>query len=628
MAVDKEWVEGIRKGWKKVIQPLVRVSEKHEGLDSVEALDNALRYLALLKQHLFFGKGLYPFQGGPQTLQERLKDKAPFNIKAKVTEHLEAAEDALEMGKRNVQYWRAVTNPNTTEYKLDNRLRVEQILQDDRFKGKSKGQAVAKFLNFQCPLLAKEAAIKADAEISGKLLRALSSFAGKYPGMHIGLEADREFSIGSMKVVFEDIPLKNLRGLSEKEVEQIRSPLLAKRYVKPMANAKTMLDKKKLGFLWYGLTRIKCETCGGKNPLDTPEKVWGVGGDYSPSKDSINVYVDPKSFITELMIHEVGHRYYYKFMSMADRAEFSSYFGQVPGVSDYGKTISAEDFAEVFAWYCLDRKLTRDQLERFKKFLGRKQQRGASTKERPPGLIQKMKDWYKTYTEMADELEQQKPVEETKDWYKEWFDEATWTRNGGLVMIVRGRAALNVKGVDPKKAREYALKEFKSKDKGLYAVLPEFDVGYLVLQRKLQKALDIPRVQMPVIRQKDIPGFFKYLRDKGIRAVPTRRPVSRLLPTQSQVWLDKLLRGIIQDGPLTEGDPRMDMTIIVSKEGYILDGHHRWGSALITDPSLTIKALWVPLGIKELLPIARAYGASVGNVPRAEVQAGAISAQG
>jgi hypothetical protein len=68
-------------------------------------------------------------------------------------------------------------------------------------------------------------------------------------------------------------------------------------------------------------------------------------------------------------------------MSMADRAEFDSYFKGVPSVSEYGGTISSEDFAEVFAWYVLNRHLTRDQLERFKKFLGRKSQRGASMKK-------------------------------------------------------------------------------------------------------------------------------------------------------------------------------------------------------------------------------------------------------
>jgi hypothetical protein len=571
--IDVKWIAGIRKGWKNVIQQVARVKETHEGLDTVEAIDNALRWIALLKQDLYFGKGMYPFEGGPKTLNQLSKQQAPLNIQAKVAVHLEAAEEALEDGKSTVKFWMKVTTPQSPEFKMDGGQRYKEIVENPKWFTRSEQQAIVKFMTNQAPEIAKEAAQKADAAISGKLLRALSSFAGKYPGMELGVGSDREFSVGRMKVVFEDIPLKRLKGLSPERVEQIRSPLMAKSYVKPMANAKTLLDKKKLGFLWYGLTRIKCKTCGGKNRLDTLEKVWGVGGDYSIAKDQINVYVDPKAFITELMVHELGHRYYYKFMSMADRAEFSSYFGQVPGVSDYGKTISSEDFAEVFAWYVLNRKLTRDQLGRFKKFLGRKKQRGASVK-----------------------------------------------KDGGLILIVRGKAGLNVKSVTPEKARQQAIKEFTSKGKELYTVLPEFDVGYLLLQRRLTKALNIPRAQMPVIRQKDIAGFAKHLQKQGKHPKWKRLRASELLPTQSQIWLDKLLRGILQDGPLKVGDPRLDLTIIVSKDGYILDGHHRWASALITDPSLGIKALQAPIRIKELLPLAREYGKSVGNAPRAEVE--------
>ena len=380
--ITKEWIEGIRKSWKNVIQQVIRVSEKHEGLDSLEALENAVRYINLLQQHLLFGKGLYPHSEN-RTITERLKDKAPFNIQAKTTVHLENAREALEEGIRRIKYWREVTDPKTTQYTLDNGRRVEQILSDERFKGLSEGQSLMKFLNWQTAADAQEYAKKADVEISGKLLRALSSFTSQYPGMHVGEEIEREFSVGRLKVVFEDIPIRYLKNLSVDDLAEIRSPRLTRRYVKPMATAMALLKQKKLDFLWYGLVRVECKNCGGKNPYDTPEKVFGVGAVYIPSKDQITIYVNPDTFITELLIHELGHRYYYKFMSMADRAEFSSYFGQVPGVSDYGKTISSEDFAEVFAWYVLNRHLTSDQLGRFKKFLGRKQQRGASALSLP-----------------------------------------------------------------------------------------------------------------------------------------------------------------------------------------------------------------------------------------------------
>ncbi len=622
--IDKKWVGGIRKGWKQVISQVARVKERNEGLDTIEAIDNALRYLALLTQDLFFGKGLYPFmykwEGKRLPLTKQLKQKAPFNIQAKVSVFLEAAQKELEEGKRRIKFWMAVTNPQTQEYKLDGGKRYKEIVENPQWYTRSEGQAIGKFLNHEATQIASEVAGKADQEISGRLLRALSAFSGKYPGMEIGEEADRDFSIGKVKVTFQDVPTTDLKKMKPEEIDKIRSPLLAKRYVKPLATARSLLRNKKLDYLWYGNFFVKPKGTYGPNPHGTQ---FGVGGWYDKGKDAIFIEMGPTEGLTILVVHELGHRYYYKYMSMADRLEFSSYFGQVPGVSDYGKTISAEDFAEVFAYYVLNRELTRDQLERFKKFLGRKKQRGANTEGRG-GLIMVVRGKARGISKDPETSKKVHDYDEKIEKILEEFEGLQPHHDcpvGGVITVVRGRAKFNVQSTDDKKARDYAIKKFKMSDQSLYDVLPEFDVGYLVLRRRLKQALNIPRVEMPVIRQKDLVGFSKYLQREH-EVVPRwkRLTVSKLLPTQSQIWLDKLMHGIIKDGKLKAGDPRLDLTIIVSKEGYILDGHHRWASALITDPSLGIKALYVPLRIKELLPIAREYGKSVGNAPRAEVK--------
>lgn len=625
--ISKKWVGGIRKSWKNVINQVKQVKERNEGLDSIEAIDNALRYLALLQQSLFFGKGLYPFQDSREPITKQLKMKAPFNIQARVGVYLEAAQKELEDGKRRIKFWMAVTNPTTSEYKLDGGKRYKEIVEDPKWYKVSEGQAIMKFLNWQSALEAKGAAIRADAEISRKLLAALTKFSTQYPGMDIGISTDRDFSVGKVKVIFQDLPSLQLQKMTPEQIAELRSPLLAKRYVKPLAAAKALLDKKKLGFLWYGTIFIKPIGAYKSQYGDNPRgKQFGVGGWWDPGKDAVFIESNPYKGLEKLIVHELGHRYYYKFMSMADRLEFSSYFGQVPGVSDYGKTVSAEDFAEVFAWYVLNRELTRDQLERFKKFLGRKKQRGASA-ERKGGLIMVVRGFGKGISRDPETIHKMDEYEEKwEDLWEKWEglqrrEKRQKPRSGGLVHQIRAKSGLNVKSTDGKKARDYALKKFKAAGKSLYDVLPEFDVGYLLLRRRLGKALNIPRVDMPVIRQKDLDGFAKHLQ-KEHEVTPRwkRLRTSNLLPTQSQIWLDKLMYGILKDGPLKSGDPRLNLTIIVSKEGYILDGHHRWASALVTDPSLAIKALWVPISIKELLPIAKKYGESVGNAPRAEVE--------
>lgn len=376
--ISPEWIKGIRKSWKKVAQQALGAGERNEGLDSIDALDNVIRYVQRLQQALFFGKGLYPFHGGKRTLQERSKQQAPFNLQAKVGVHLEEALEALDEGKSRMRFWMRVLDGKSTEFKLDHGQRYKRVIEDPEFKGRSPAMAVMKFLNKLQPVEVKNAIGKADKAISGKLLRALSSFTSKYPGMDVGETVDREFSVGSMKIVMEDIPLKNLRQLKPEEIAKIRSPMLARRYIEPMKKAEALLRNKKLGFLWKGLTRIKCKECGGKNRLSSLEKVWSVGGRYHVSTDHVEVFVNPKNYVAELMVHELGHRYWFKYMSQADRERFRADFGDVPAVSEYGSAHPEEDFAEVFAWYVLNRNLTRPQLQRFKQFLGRKKMRGSA----------------------------------------------------------------------------------------------------------------------------------------------------------------------------------------------------------------------------------------------------------
>jgi len=73
------------------------------------------------------------------------------------------------------------------------------------------------------------------------------------------------------------------------------------------------------------------------------------------------------------IVHELGHRYWFKFMSPGDRNNFSRWFGKVPATSSYGATSDIEDFAETFETYVMGWKMSRDQRQRFEQFLGRKQ---------------------------------------------------------------------------------------------------------------------------------------------------------------------------------------------------------------------------------------------------------------
>lgn len=223
-----------------------------------------------------------------------------------------------------------------------------------------------------------------------------------------------------------------------------------------------------------------------------------------------------------------------------------------------------------------------------------------------------------------------------------------------------GGFKLNCARVTPAQARAYAQDQCQQAGQDLDVLLPEFDKNYRLIQAGLSAALNIARIDMPVIEPRDMAGFMQSLNagsldilqpwardilatptdlrggdeessawlslgfvdgeraDDRFKARMTRMRVRDLLPTQNEVWLEKLIGNTIKFGPAKQGTPVTDEApLIVSTEGYILDGHHRWGQGLLADPDLRFKVLQVPLDIKTLVKVGRSYGNAIGNKQKA-----------
>lgn len=223
------------------------------------------------------------------------------------------------------------------------------------------------------------------------------------------------------------------------------------------------------------------------------------------------------------------------------------------------------------------------------------------------------------------------------------------------ILTEEGGFKLNVASVNLAKARNYAENVFNNADKSLDEVIPNFDKNYMNLQKACNSALDIPRIDMPVIEPKDMKKFTKQLalgridifrpykidnfikrfpknldkkqgkgwvtlgmqdgnkKDDVIKGKWTAIPAIKLKPTQSQIWLEKLVDNIIEYGVPQTGSPITKASVIASQEGYILDGHHRYGQAMLANPPLKLSALYIPLDIKTLLAMGRSYGNAIGN---------------
>ena len=352
--IDPAWVKGIRAWVKKTFAPKARYASLADLITHFKSLRD--RELERLWEHMAYTKGLLPRGMDPSSIFEALR--------LKVRDELKAARELLDDDLSKFQHTLDAMTPGTRTYDMDARQGpewsvlgfYERINPADPFAAALKGYED----------VAKETLAKVEDILSGKLLRAITAFLGKYGGgsSYDPDEILLEYNIGKVKLVYDGEPDRNLitrpdpadpRGLSD--------------YIPYFKKAKALLDQKGFGDLWYGPIFVGCPKCGGENPLG---KHFGVGAHYMIGPDHVVVYLLPKPFMVELLIHELGHRYYFKFMDRADRLRFDSFFKEVAAVSQYGGTATEEDFAEVFAHFVLGRDMTRDQIERFKAFLAKK----------------------------------------------------------------------------------------------------------------------------------------------------------------------------------------------------------------------------------------------------------------
>jgi hypothetical protein len=111
--------------------------------------------------------------------------------------------------------------------------------------------------------------------------------------------------------------------------------------------------------------------------------------------------------------------------------------------------------------------------------------------------------------------------------------------------------------------------------------------------------LSISRSHMPQIAPDQRDNFLKSLEREGISHQFTRIAPIHLKATQGEFNLDKV-RSIIDKKPPTN-------SVIVSKDNFILDGHHRWLADYNIDKHEPTPMLKIDLPILDLLAQARRF---------------------
>jgi len=116
-----------------------------------------------------------------------------------------------------------------------------------------------------------------------------------------------------------------------------------------------------------------------------------------------------------------------------------------------------------------------------------------------------------------------------------------------------------------------------------------------------EDTLDIDRKDMPQVKSADVKDFIVYLKKNDISTEKKLVDPSKLKATQGQFHKEKIsdLMAAIEDGKLKK-EP-----ILISKDNYVIDGHHRWLAFSNLGKDLTVYK--VNAKADELIDLMKAY---------------------
>ena len=120
--------------------------------------------------------------------------------------------------------------------------------------------------------------------------------------------------------------------------------------------------------------------------------------------------------------------------------------------------------------------------------------------------------------------------------------------------------------------------------------------------------LGIPRKYMPQFRSaEDVRKFTKFIRKAyNIKSVKTTRKVRQLTPSQSEISRKRINSLIAEPHNILK---KIQVPLVVSKDNFIVDGHHRWAAYRLKKPKTSLPVIAINAPVKDILGIAVAWGA-------------------
>jgi hypothetical protein len=109
--------------------------------------------------------------------------------------------------------------------------------------------------------------------------------------------------------------------------------------------------------------------------------------------------------------------------------------------------------------------------------------------------------------------------------------------------------------------------------------------------------------------------FKKMLKEKGIKTVETEIPSDALKATQSELVGSKVA-GMAKALEKDPNHPGITAPIYVSRDGFVIDGHHRWAAvtsaAIAAGKPANMKVIVIDMDIKDAIPLANSFAEEIG----------------
>jgi hypothetical protein len=138
------------------------------------------------------------------------------------------------------------------------------------------------------------------------------------------------------------------------------------------------------------------------------------------------------------------------------------------------------------------------------------------------------------------------------------------------------------------------------------------------IQEKIEipknKDLGFKRKEMPQVEGKNVPKFLDFLKSNGVKYKEKLVDSKTLRPTQNQFNKDKI------QSMIDIIDTKKQNPIMVSKDGYVIDGHHRWLAHYNLDRKMSV--IEIDLNINDALDKMHDFPLSTKRNLKEEIEGG------